>query len=363
MIYCERCGVANRDGSRFCNECGLRLASGEDAPEEPLPSWLRDAAVAGYLWRGEMLLPAWLSELRPFRELYGREAVVLPPPVSEAPPPGEIDALAPLGVVDADELSFTGLEDEEGPPESDLLLLDDLDLPAETFLERVEAEPIAPPAAGPVEMDTRFAEQVQEAAPLLEPLRQPGVDTKFDNEFEAPDSRSLNVSPPEAATGQFTGSASEQSTYAEAPGGPVGYAGEPEPASLPPDTDHSPVTALRGLLLRPHEEMPATWVEPPVSDEQLDEVAGSLTETGVPGLDPAPLAQGEPTAGVEEMKEQSIAATDVFRDTGVSETAATGGPAAPPTDDLAARFRLAALDILDPQVEPLPAKKPKKGKR
>src|SRR5512147_1725007 len=25
MIYCPSCGTANRDGSRFCNECGTKL--------------------------------------------------------------------------------------------------------------------------------------------------------------------------------------------------------------------------------------------------------------------------------------------------------------------------------------------------
>ena len=27
MIYCPNCGTANRDGSRFCNECGRKLQS------------------------------------------------------------------------------------------------------------------------------------------------------------------------------------------------------------------------------------------------------------------------------------------------------------------------------------------------
>jgi len=25
MIYCPKCGTANRDGSKFCNDCGARL--------------------------------------------------------------------------------------------------------------------------------------------------------------------------------------------------------------------------------------------------------------------------------------------------------------------------------------------------
>lgn len=32
MIYCSNCGTANRDGSRFCNECGSRLGTLEPCP-------------------------------------------------------------------------------------------------------------------------------------------------------------------------------------------------------------------------------------------------------------------------------------------------------------------------------------------
>src|SRR5512147_1412361 len=28
MVYCSSCGTANRDGSRFCNDCGAKLPSG-----------------------------------------------------------------------------------------------------------------------------------------------------------------------------------------------------------------------------------------------------------------------------------------------------------------------------------------------
>jgi hypothetical protein len=124
MIYCERCGLANREGSRYCNGCGHALTAGTPT-EEPLPSWLRDAAVAGYLWKGELLLPEWLSAVRPFRELYGAGAVVLPPPYTPVEEPGD----APAPGAEAEEISFLDPDGEEGPVEGELLILDDLDAP------------------------------------------------------------------------------------------------------------------------------------------------------------------------------------------------------------------------------------------
>lgn len=127
MIYCELCAVANREGSRYCNGCGNLLV--EEAPaDEPLPSWLRQAAVADYLWKGEMLLPHWLSDLKPFRELYGASAVVLPPPVTEAVDTRPAAGEPPVSDLDAEDLEFVDLgDDEEGREEADLLLIDDLD--------------------------------------------------------------------------------------------------------------------------------------------------------------------------------------------------------------------------------------------
>ena len=152
MIYCERCGVANREGSRYCNGCGTHLGV-VAADEEPLPPWLRAAAVTGYLWRGELLLPDWLSALRPFRELYGRSAVILPPPVSE------VSYGPPSVLSDSEEFFFADLEDDEtGAVESDLLVLDDLEAPdfgsyegeSETVMGWAdEAHPTSPQASEP----------------------------------------------------------------------------------------------------------------------------------------------------------------------------------------------------------------------
>jgi hypothetical protein len=37
MIYCPKCGTANRDGSKFCNECGGRLPEAPPEPATPAP--------------------------------------------------------------------------------------------------------------------------------------------------------------------------------------------------------------------------------------------------------------------------------------------------------------------------------------
>ncbi len=91
-----------------------------------MPQWLREVAVAGYLWKGDALLPEWLSELRPFRELLGRDAVVLPHPASELSGPMSPEEV--LTDLEDEDVSFGELGgDEDGPLEADLLLLEDLD--------------------------------------------------------------------------------------------------------------------------------------------------------------------------------------------------------------------------------------------
>lgn len=133
MTYCERCGFANRQGSHYCNACGFLLASKTVEADEPLPAWLRQATVAGYLWKGEELLPDWLAAVRPFRELYGGGAVVLPPPYEEVVDDATPSDLQYAVGQAADENTIFEVDDEEGPIEGDLLLLDDLELTTATF--------------------------------------------------------------------------------------------------------------------------------------------------------------------------------------------------------------------------------------
>lgn len=111
MTYCDRCGMGNREGSRYCNGCGESLDSNRDSTL--VPSWLWTAS--GFQSDGdqESLLPAWLEGGSPLVEP-GRPVLmpdVLPPDDSTV-----------------DSTIFADIEDEEeGSLESDLLLLDDLD--------------------------------------------------------------------------------------------------------------------------------------------------------------------------------------------------------------------------------------------
>lgn len=49
MIHCSKCGLANRDGSKFCNECGSRLGANFGCPScgEPNPSTARFCGFCG----------------------------------------------------------------------------------------------------------------------------------------------------------------------------------------------------------------------------------------------------------------------------------------------------------------------------
>ena len=49
MIHCSKCGLANRDGSKFCNECGSRLGASFGCPScgEPNPSTARFCGFCG----------------------------------------------------------------------------------------------------------------------------------------------------------------------------------------------------------------------------------------------------------------------------------------------------------------------------
>lgn len=116
MIYCSACGLANREGSSYCNGCGAALGV---RAEHILPDWLQDTAVTGYLWRGDVVLPDWLAELR--------TDAALPAGAQRELPTGEPEAPAEPFDVDSEEIEFTYLDDQEaGSAESDLLLTDDL---------------------------------------------------------------------------------------------------------------------------------------------------------------------------------------------------------------------------------------------
>lgn len=77
MIYCPNCGTANRDGSKFCNECGYRLTDAEGVP----------CPMCGALNRsGSVFCTQCGSRLIPM------EAPTAPPPASQ-PPSAEEEAV------------------------------------------------------------------------------------------------------------------------------------------------------------------------------------------------------------------------------------------------------------------------------
>lgn len=213
MIYCERCGVANREGSAYCNACAASLAAQDAVGEEPLPGWLRRAAVGTYLWRGSALLPEWLSTLRPFRELYGRDAVILPAPASAvaAAPHDE----PPFEYPGDDEVVFGEIPDDEaGALESDVLVIDDE--PEEEVPSREHESPVLLRAAS--DESVIRAEVGEYALPAS-----PG-----DADEEAPIDLLRSYAPGAEVTSQPANS------------GP--FVPEPPHPSVPPDGDAEPAT-------------------------------------------------------------------------------------------------------------------------
>ncbi|MGC8827806.1 MAG: zinc ribbon domain-containing protein, partial [Anaerolineae bacterium] len=130
MIYCPNCGTANRDGSKFCNECGQRLTGAEgmrcpmcgalnrsgsvfctqcgsrliavEAPAEP-PAPPTPA--------GKEAVPEWLAKLREAaqREVsIGEEAEAPEQPEEEAPAAGPSEELpkAPVFVIEEGEAEW-----------------------------------------------------------------------------------------------------------------------------------------------------------------------------------------------------------------------------------------------------------------
>lgn len=133
MIYCAHCGVTNRDGSRYCNACGSLLVENQESP--PIPEWLKDAAYTNYLWKGDAVLPEWLVDLPQESSLDVQDGPDLPPNPIQVPP--DLPSAPQSGAVDTDvEFQDFVIFDEEDAPESELLMLDDLE--SETDDQQVE---------------------------------------------------------------------------------------------------------------------------------------------------------------------------------------------------------------------------------
>lgn len=186
MIYCPNCGTANRDGSKFCNECGYRLAGAEgvlcpmcgaqnragsvfctqcgsrlisvEAPAEPSAPTAAPAA-------GEEAVPDWLARLREAaqREVsIGEEAEAPEVPEEEAPPaaPSEELPQAPVFIIEEGEAEWA-------PPD----WLSELRARTAAEPEQVPAAPSEPLAEAPTAPVFAEEEAVSEVPDWLQRLR------------------------------------------------------------------------------------------------------------------------------------------------------------------------------------------------
>ncbi|MDI7277491.1 MAG: zinc ribbon domain-containing protein, partial [Anaerolineae bacterium] len=118
MIFCHACGTSNRDGSRFCNQCGARLSEGADvacprcgAPNAPEALHCHECGLDLARGRGD----AWVGPL-PRVDAPGEAAQ------PGAPQPGRPDRQRPHGLppwLDSAERPEESALDERtaGPPE------------------------------------------------------------------------------------------------------------------------------------------------------------------------------------------------------------------------------------------------------
>ncbi|HEC34236.1 MAG TPA: zinc ribbon domain-containing protein [Chloroflexi bacterium] len=177
MIYCPKCGTANRQGSRFCNECGAPLPS-QTGLRCPMCGTMNPVGNVYCDNCNARLIP--LSAQQPSEEK-GEEQAGRPPikglslptiPLGEEAPPSpetpvgeETDWLAELRAT-ADEAE----EEIPSPPEE----IEAVEIP--DWLAAPEAAPPAPPAEeapaeeAPAEVPERLAEL--EAAPPAPPAEE-----------------------------------------------------------------------------------------------------------------------------------------------------------------------------------------------
>lgn len=200
MIYCPECGTANRDGSKFCNECGNRLVP-PPVPEEPRgeekPPRLAEvldveatppydeAAFGPPLPEGEELPPSAGIEAGPKEGQVSPEASVAkeprPPgeevePAPEAAAPEEPD-LSPaeeellLEAVAAEEMPLEegALPPEAITPEMAAPGLEEVTPPAEAAAPgKPEPQPEEAPSAEVAAPEEPAATVVSEVAPSIE---------------------------------------------------------------------------------------------------------------------------------------------------------------------------------------------------
>ena len=186
MIYCPNCGTANRDGSKFCNECGWSLTQVTGArcpkcgasnpmksifcnrcgarivpltpPTEPEPTpppikglSLPTKAAPTEEGEEEKAPPSWLAELRAKAEEEAppeaEEKPEVPPEAKEefkAPPEAEEELEAPPEAEEKPEVPSEAPSEEKAPPE-EAPTVEEVEAPPElTLEEEVSPEQEAP---------------------------------------------------------------------------------------------------------------------------------------------------------------------------------------------------------------------------
>ena len=188
MIYCPNCGTANRDGSKFCNECGQRLAGAEGVRCPMCGALNRSGSVfctqcgsrliaveapaeapaappAAPAPAGEEAVPEWLAKLREAaqREVsIGEEAPAPEQHEEEAPAAGPAEELpkAPVFVIEEGEAEWV-------PPD----WLSELRARSAGAAEEAPAAPSEPLTEAPAAPVFAAEEAVSEVPDWLQRLR------------------------------------------------------------------------------------------------------------------------------------------------------------------------------------------------
>ncbi|HID87708.1 MAG TPA: zinc ribbon domain-containing protein [Anaerolineae bacterium] len=158
MIYCPECGTSNRDGSKFCNECGARLPSSL-SPREGV----RAEPHAEEHAEPEIEAPA---EGEPAEEPLPRPEETVEQGPGEAPTVIAAEAIGPAVPEERE-----GAPEEERPPLSAFEILAGVEdaLPVAPIIAKPHSAPIAPPAIPGADFESaRLFEEIVVSRPVIE---------------------------------------------------------------------------------------------------------------------------------------------------------------------------------------------------
>ncbi len=273
MIYCPNCGTANREGSRFCNECGATLPT-DAGIRCPMCGEMNPVSNVYCDKCNARLIPLTADQQPP-----GQPA---PPSAQEEPPPVTPPGAAEEGTADWLAELRAGVGEtaaEERAPEAEV---PSADLP--DWLAEPEAVPPPgeKPTGGPQPEADWLAELRAEAAEEPQPAEPTAAGSEPVPAAEIPDwLAELEAEP--------TPPAAEEPPSAAEPAKPdwLAEAEEPEPTAQP----QQPAPAPEWLAELETEPTPPAAEEPPSAAE-------SEMPDWLAGLEPPPAAP--PAAGEEE---------------------------------------------------------------